>query len=156
MISTAGGVLLAQTARISGLDRHLCTNVRLWRRSRAIHDPAKILLDLAIAVALGGDCAADIALLRAQPGVFGLVASDPTVSRAVDDLAGGGADALSAIRTARASAREWVWQRAGTPHDPAPHRLGFVPGNVPTESEPTSRLQPGQRAALVVSRPRSR
>jgi len=115
MISTAGGVLLAQTARISGLDRHLCTSVRLWRRSRAIHDPAKILLDLAIAVALGGDCAADIALLRAQPGVFGLVASDPTVSRAVDDLAQGGAEALSAIRSARASAREWVWQRAGTP-----------------------------------------
>ena len=35
------------------------------------------LVDLAIMVALGGDCAADIALLRAQSGVFGMVASDP-------------------------------------------------------------------------------
>ena len=32
--------------------------------------PAKVLLDLAIAVALGGDCAADIAVVRAQPALF--------------------------------------------------------------------------------------
>lgn len=31
----------------------------------ATHDPEKILLDLAIAVAVGGDCLADIAMLRA-------------------------------------------------------------------------------------------
>jgi hypothetical protein len=37
--------------------------------------------DLAVAVALGGDAARDVAVLRAQPGVFGRVASDPTVSR---------------------------------------------------------------------------
>lgn len=115
MISTAGGVLLAQSARITGLDRHLSLGVRPWRRSRAIHDPAKILVDLAITVALGGDCAADIALLRAQPGVFGTVASAPTVSRVIDDLADAGTEALTAIRAARASARAWVWQRAGAP-----------------------------------------
>ena len=115
MISTAGGVLLAQTARITGLDRHLSAGVRPWRRSRTIHDPAKILVDLAITVALGGDCAADIALLRAQPGVFGMVASDPTVSRVIDDLADAGTEALTAIRAARAGARAWVWQRAGAP-----------------------------------------
>jgi len=34
--------------------------VRSWRRSRAVHGPAKILLDLAIAVAVGGDRPADI------------------------------------------------------------------------------------------------
>ncbi len=38
-------------------------------------------------LALGGDCLADIALLRAEPGVYGLVASDPTVSRTIDALA---------------------------------------------------------------------
>jgi hypothetical protein len=36
---------------------------------------------------LGKDCAADIALVLAQPGVFGVVASDPTVSRLIDRLA---------------------------------------------------------------------
>jgi hypothetical protein len=115
MISTAGVILLAQTARISGLERHLSTSMQPWTGPRAIHDPAKILLDLAITVALGGDCAADIAVLRAQPEVFGPVASDPTVSRAIDTLAETGTDVLSTIRAARASAREWVWQRAGAP-----------------------------------------
>jgi Transposase DDE domain group 1 len=115
MISTAGAVLLAQTARISGLERHLSTSMQPWTGPRATHDPAKILLDLAITVALGGDCAADIAVLRAQPEAFGPVASDPTVSRAIDTLAQTGTDVLTTIRAARASARAWVWQRAGAP-----------------------------------------
>jgi hypothetical protein len=45
------------------------------------------VLDLAVAVALGGDCLADVALLREEPGVFGSVASDPTVSRLFTILA---------------------------------------------------------------------
>ncbi|GGM41634.1 hypothetical protein GCM10012275_10790 [Longimycelium tulufanense] len=45
--------------------------LRPWRRAQAVHDAAKVVVDLALAVALGGDCAADIALLRAQPKVFG-------------------------------------------------------------------------------------
>jgi hypothetical protein len=32
-----------------------------------VHDPGKILTDLAMALALGGDCLADVAVLRAQP-----------------------------------------------------------------------------------------
>jgi hypothetical protein len=115
LISTAGAVLLAQTARVSGLERQLHARVKPWRRSRAIHDPAKILLDLAITVAVGGDCAADVAVLRAQPEVFGLVASDPTISRAIDTLAQADTEVLTAVRAARASAREWVWQQAGAP-----------------------------------------
>jgi hypothetical protein len=81
----------------------------------AIHDPGKIVLDLAVAVALGGDCAADIAVARAQPGVFGLVASDPTVSRLVATLARDVEAALGAIGSARAAARERVWGWAGAP-----------------------------------------
>jgi hypothetical protein len=83
----------------------------------AIHDPGKIVLDLAVAVAvaLGGDCAADVAVLRAQPGVFGLVASDPTVSRLIATLAGDVDAALGAIASARAVARARVWGRAGAP-----------------------------------------
>lgn len=80
-----------------------------------MHDPAKIVLDLAIAVSLGGDCAADSAVVRSQPEVFGPVASDPTVSRLIDRLAADADHALAAIRAARARARAWVWGRAGTP-----------------------------------------
>ena len=46
-----------------------------------------------LAVALGGDCLADVAMLRAVPAVFGPVASDPTVSRLIDTLAASGKNA---------------------------------------------------------------
>ena len=49
--------------------------------------PGKIITDLAVALALGGDCLADIAALRAEPELFGPVASDPVVSRLVARLA---------------------------------------------------------------------
>jgi hypothetical protein len=101
--------------RCSGLDRTLSGALASWRRGRAVHDPGKVLGDLAIAVALGGDCAADIAVVRAQPGLFGAVASDPTVSRLIATLAGDGRAATAAIRVARAQARERVWQRQRPP-----------------------------------------
>ena len=81
----------------------------------AVHDPGKIVTDLAIAVALGGDAACDIAVLRAQPGVFGHVASDPTVSRLITTLAADVDDVLAAVTAARATARERVWAVAGAP-----------------------------------------
>ncbi|MGH3862261.1 IS1380 family transposase, partial [Actinokineospora sp.] len=83
------------------------------RKPLAVHDPGKVLTDLAIALALGGDCLADVALLRAEPGVFGPVASDPTVSRTIDALAKDAPRALAAIDAARAVARARVWERAG-------------------------------------------
>lgn len=115
LISSAGGVLLTDTARACGLDRALSVGLRPWRAKLAVHDPGKIVLDLAVAVALGGDCAADIAVVRAQPEVFGPVASDPTVSRLVDRLGQDVDQALAAIRAARAAGRAKVWQKAGTP-----------------------------------------
>lgn len=45
------------------------------------------------ATALGGDCAADIALLRSKPGVFRPVSADPTILRMIYDLAATGEDA---------------------------------------------------------------
>ena len=84
VVSQAGGVALVETARVAGLDRALSVALSRWRKPMAIHDPGKVVIDLAISLALGGDCLADVALLRAEPAVFGRVASDPTVSRTVD------------------------------------------------------------------------
>ena len=81
--------------------------------ARAVHGPGKIITDLAVAVALGGDCLADVAMLRAQPELFGPVASDPVVSRLVTRLAAGAPRALKAIRAARAAARQRAWELAG-------------------------------------------
>ena len=57
-----------------------------------------------------GDCLADLALVRAQPQLFGRVASDPTVSRLVATLAADAPAALHALPAARAAARARVWQ----------------------------------------------
>ncbi len=45
--------------------------------------------------------------------MFGLVASDPTVSRTIDALAADAPAALKAIRAARAAARRRAWELAG-------------------------------------------
>jgi Transposase DDE domain group 1 len=115
LVSHGGGLLLVETARRSGLAKELSARCRPWRRPLAVHDPGMVVLDLALAVALGGDAACDIAVLRAQPGLFGLVASDPTVSRLVRSLAEDSDVALEAIASARALARERVWAWAGAP-----------------------------------------
>ena len=113
MVSQAGGVLLTQTLRVTGLGRGLSAALERWRPGRAVHDPGKIITDLAVALALGGDCLADIAVLRAEPGLFGPVASDPVVPRLVARLAADAPRALKAIRSARAAARERAWVLAG-------------------------------------------
>ena len=100
-MSQAGAVLLWETMRVTGLGRGLSDGLARWRAPRAVHDPGKIVADRAAAVALGGDCLADIAVLREQPELAGPVASDPVVSRLVRDLAAQGPRALRAIRGAR-------------------------------------------------------
>jgi len=106
-------VLLLRTAEVIGLDTALGAEFAPWRRPLARHDPGKMLLDLAVSLAIGGDCLADIAQLRAAPEVFGAVASDPTVSRLVDTLAADAPATLAAIAAARATARAATWQLAG-------------------------------------------
>ena len=113
VVSLAGGAVLAETVRAVGLDRALSAALAPWRKPTAVHDPAKVLCDLAVALALGGDCLADVALLRAEPGVYGRVASDPTVSRTVDALAADAPRVLAAIGAARAQARVRAWRLAG-------------------------------------------
>ena len=78
-----------------------------------MHDPGKIITDLVTMLALGGDCLADIAVLRSQPELADPVASDPVVSRLVTALAADAPRALRAIRGARAAARERAWALAG-------------------------------------------
>jgi hypothetical protein len=113
VVSQAGSVLLVETVRKIGLDQAISAALTPWRRPRAVHDPGKMLVDLALAVALGGDCLADVGMLRAEPGVFGPVASDPTVSRLIGTLAASGQKALTAIRAARSEVRKRVWELAG-------------------------------------------
>jgi hypothetical protein len=113
VVPNAGAVLLLRTAQTVGLAASLSDALGPWRRPTAVHDPGKVLLDLAVSLAVGGDCVADLAQLRATPEVFGPVASDPTVSRLIDTLAADAPAALAAIASARATARAAAWSLAG-------------------------------------------
>jgi Transposase DDE domain group 1 len=113
IVSHAGAVLLTETARVTGLAVGLSQVLERWQLPRELHDPGKIVADLAIAVALGGDCLADAGVLRAEPALFGPVASDPVISRLISRLAADAPAALKAIGKARAAARERAWQLAG-------------------------------------------
>jgi len=65
-----------------------------------------------VAVALGGDCLADAGVLRAEPALFGPVASDPVISRLIGRLAADAPAALKALAGAQAEARARAWQLA--------------------------------------------
>ena len=83
VVSQAGAVLLVETVRKSGLDTAISAALTPWRKPRAVHDPGKILLDVALAVALGGDCLADVAACcgpsRACSGIAWSACSAPTL-----------------------------------------------------------------------------
>lgn len=110
---SAGGVLLTRTVRAAGLDVALSGGLARWRSPFAVHDPAKVVTDLALALVLGGDCLADIALLRGEPELFGPVASEATVSRTMTALAGDAEKVLAEVARARKTARAAVWAAAG-------------------------------------------
>ena len=112
-VGQAGGLLLVETIRATGLDRALSAELAGWRKPLAVHDPGKIITDLALTLALGGDCLADIAQLRDEPGLYGRVASDPTVSRLISLLAADADRAVRAIGRARRTARQSAWTLAG-------------------------------------------
>jgi hypothetical protein len=131
IVCQAGGLLLTEAARVTGLAAGLSAGLARWRPSRAMHDPGKVITDLAVAVAVGGDCLADVAVLRAEPGLFGPVASDPVISRLISRLAADAPAALRSIGAARAAARQRAWQLAG---DSAPGSAG---GLIPVDIDAT-------------------
>lgn len=103
---------MTETLRATGLDRALSGALGPWRKTLAVYDPAKVVLDLAVTLALGGDALSDIATVRAEPGVYGLIASDATVSRTITALAADADRVLAAIDIARHAARETAWALA--------------------------------------------
>lgn len=113
VVSQAGAGVLLRTAEKTGLTGELSDAFASWGRPGAVHDPGKIVLDLAVMLAVGGDCVSDLAVLRGEPGVFGAVASDPTVSRLIATLTEDTPKVLAAISSARAQARARAWESAG-------------------------------------------
>jgi hypothetical protein len=112
IVSNAGLALLTRAATRTGLAEALSAALAGWRLAGSVHDPAKMLVDMAVTVAAGGDCLSDTAMLRNQPGLAGRVASPSTMWRLIDQLAGQ-PRMLDAVRRARSTVRQHVWRLAG-------------------------------------------
>jgi hypothetical protein len=112
--SHAGALLLAELADRVGLTAGLSAAMAHTRQRRSTHDPGVVLTQLAVSLADGGDCLADVAVLRSQPDLFGQVASDPTVFRVLDSVH---ADGLRNIAAARAAARARAWDVGAAPQE---------------------------------------
>lgn len=112
LTSRAGSALVAGVADRVGLTAGLSDALADVRERRSRHDPGRVVRDLALTLADGGDCLADLRALRDQETLFGVVASDATAWRALAAL---DEPRLEAIRAARAAARRRVWELAGAP-----------------------------------------
>jgi hypothetical protein len=115
-VSHAGAALLAETADRVGLTAALSAGLGGLRRRRGGHDPGRVIRDLAVMLADGGDALCDLRTLRDQPALFGAVASDSTAWRVIDQIAEVGL--LDALRAARATARARVFELGGGPAGP--------------------------------------
>jgi hypothetical protein len=109
LVSHAGAALLAETADRVGLTRELSRALAGVRERQGKHDPGRVIRDLAVMLADGGDCLSDLRAVRDQKPLFGPVASDTTAFRLVDEIASDPA-LLEALRGARARARAAAWE----------------------------------------------
>jgi hypothetical protein len=106
VVGHAGARLLTDLADRTGLTGGFVQALGLDRVRRPAHEPGRVVVDLAVLLADGGEAIADLAVLRQQPGLFGPVASDPTAWRVLDAI---DTAALARLRAARAAARELAW-----------------------------------------------
>ena len=109
MVSHAGAALLAEVADRVGLTGELSRTLAGVRERRGRHDPGRVIRDLAVMLADGGDCLSDLCAVRDQEPLFGPVASNSTAFRLIDRIAGE-PGVLDALRGARARARERAWE----------------------------------------------
>jgi len=115
VVSHAGTVLLAELADRIGLTAALSEATDGLRERRAGHDPGRVLVDVAVAIADGAVTISDVQALADQQGLHGpagSVASTSTIWRVLDAVANT-PGMLAEIRLARAQARDRAWLARG-------------------------------------------
>jgi Transposase DDE domain group 1 len=112
LVSHAGVALLMELADRAGLTGALSGALAGTRERRSAHDPGRVLRDVAVMLADGGDCVTDMDAYRGQERLFGARASETTTHRvlkAIDE------QLLDRVRGARAVARARVWDAGARP-----------------------------------------
>ena len=116
VVSHAGSAVLRLLADRTGLTGALSGAVRR-RGFSPVHDRGRVLVDAAVCIADGGRVLSDLAALRDQAELYGPVASDATLWRALEEIG----DAQRArIATARARIRRHVWTLIAARHGRIP------------------------------------
>jgi len=114
LVSHAGSALLARVADKTGLTRALSAALIEPGLRAGSHDRGRVVRDLAVMLADGGDCLADLGAVGDQAALFGSVASTSTSFRVIDRIAST-PGLLDVLRAAHARARARVWELAGAP-----------------------------------------
>lgn len=120
VVSHAGSRVVADVADRTTLTGELSQALDPLRPARVRHDPGRVLVGLAVAVADGATTISEIDVLGDQGELFGPVASDSTCWRLLDRR---DEKFLARVAGARARAREVVWDQHaechGRPFPPA-------------------------------------
>jgi len=120
LVSHAGAALLVELADRAGLTGGLSDALAATRERRSAHDPGRVLRDVAVMLADGGDCVTDNDAYQGQERLFGARASETTTHRALKSV---DERLLGQVRAARARARARVCGRGRAPeHDHVEHR----------------------------------
>jgi len=134
VVSHAGTALLSEVADRFGLTAAFAEATDGLRRRRSGHDPGRVLVDVAVAIADGAETISDVQALADQPDLHGPVASTATIWRVLEGVDAG---VLGRLRTARATARERAWaaraELTGAELPPAP------PSHNPPSAPPLQR-----------------
>ena len=110
VVSHVGSRLLADVAAVAGLPQAFDVAAGGSRKRCSAHTPGRVLTDLAVLLADGGEAISDLAVLRHQPDLFGPVASAATAWRVLDSVDD---TVLAGLKRARARARELAWLLRG-------------------------------------------
>jgi hypothetical protein len=112
LVSRAGVALLRELTISTGLGTGWSEALLDTYQGLPVHLPGRVLADLAVMIADGGDALAHLATLRDQDKLFGPVASDATAWRVLDRVDD---EHLTRLRQVRAAARERAWAAGAGP-----------------------------------------
>ena len=112
LVSHAGAALLVELADRAGLTAALSEAMAATRERRSAHDPGRVLRDVAVMLADGGDCVTDMAGHAGQQRLFGARASESTTHRVLKSVH---EPLLERIGPARAAARARIWDAGARP-----------------------------------------
>jgi hypothetical protein len=116
VVSHTGSAALRLLADRTGLTGALSRALRR-RGFTPVHDRGRVLADTAVLIADGGRVMSDLVVLRDQYELFGSVASDSTLWRALEEI---GPDQRERIAAGRARTRRHVWGLIAARHGRIP------------------------------------